>query len=94
MGSKRRTEITLKARQTLVIRSRPERRAVWCAECARPSQMLTPEEASEASGLGQRELFRRVEAGRIHYRETGGGRPLVCLASLAAEILSAGRLEF
>ena len=83
MGLTRRIEFTVAARQTLVVR-RSTNDGQLCAECAAPSQMLTPIEAAALAGLGQRELFRQIEAGLVHYAEMPEGALLICVASLPA----------
>ena len=57
----------------------PRRRATaWCGECAGEVPLLTPEEAALATGVGARAIYRLVEAGLIHFRETADGLLLVC----------------
>jgi hypothetical protein len=79
---KRRTRITLTVRQTLVVSSSRRPVAAWCAECAQPSQMLTPDEAAVLSATSTRALYRQVEAGLLHFTETEDGLLLICLGSL------------
>ena len=87
---KKRTETVTETREVWVVRraratTAGGRPPVPCPVCGGRAKMLAPEEAAAAAGLSQRELFRRVEAGRAHYSETSEGKPLVCLASLTAE---------
>jgi hypothetical protein len=84
MGLKKRTEITVKVRQTLVVRSSRGRVAAWCTECARQSQMLTPDEVAAISRTGTRWIYSQVEEGKLHFTETEDGLLLICLASLQA----------
>jgi hypothetical protein len=89
MRSRKTTRITLKARQALVVRSVRGGTETYCADCGVVAPMITPEEAATATGLSHRDLFRRIETGRIHYSETSEGKTLVCLASLTTEMLLA-----
>jgi excisionase family DNA binding protein len=45
--------------------------------------MFTPEEAAAMMKVSQRTIYRWVEAGRIHFRETENGNLLVCLIPLS-----------
>jgi hypothetical protein len=55
----------------------------WCTECAPGAPLLTPEEAAPVAGLSVRALYRLVEDGLIHFKETPDGLLLVCLGKLA-----------
>ncbi len=55
-----------------------------CPACGRESAFVRPEVAARETGIGQREIFRQIEAGRIHHLERPDGGVLVCLASVAA----------
>ncbi len=56
--------------------------------------MLTPEDAGRVLSVAPRTIYRRVEAGRVHYREVEGGGLLICLASLtAADAATVSRLD-
>ena len=80
----RTTEIVIETHQVFRIR-RPLRIApIWCADCAMQSEMVAPELAASIVHVNTRAIYRRVEAGQIHYFETPTGNLLVCLNSLAA----------
>jgi len=49
--------------------------------------MLTPGEAATLTHSTVRHIFRRVEAGELHFLETESGELLVCPNSLAIETL-------
>lgn len=53
-----------------------------CPVCDRESVFVRPEAAAREAGLSQRELFRRIEAGRIHHLEQPDGSALVCTTSI------------
>ncbi|HXG65370.1 MAG TPA: hypothetical protein VNO70_09690 [Blastocatellia bacterium] len=74
------TEITIEQEQLLLIR-KSRRVRIFCRECQ--GAMVTPEEAVALLPMTTREIYRWVEAGRLHFRETGDGKLYVCLNSLA-----------
>jgi hypothetical protein len=54
-----------------------------CPACGRESVFVRPEVAARETGIGQREIFRQIETGRIHHLERPDGGILVCLPSVA-----------
>jgi hypothetical protein len=82
MRSEKRTEITLRSRQTLVIRSSPGGAAVRCTQCAAGAQMISPDAATAAVRMSTRAVYRLVEEGKLHYVETENGTLYICLNSL------------
>ncbi len=82
--SRRRTETTIETREVWVVRSPMPRSPVWCPECAGRSLMLAPEEAARMINANPRTVYRWVEGGQAHFRESENGWLLVCLASLSA----------
>ena len=44
--------------------------------------MVTADEAAELSGVSPRTIYRRVEAGSLHFAETNEGYLLICTNSL------------
>ncbi len=81
MKIRRRTEITHETREVLVLRRRGNAE-VWCNECGAPVKMIRPEEAAAAMCVSLRLVFRQLEAGKLHFEETGEGSLFICLASL------------
>ncbi len=79
--TKTKTEITLEKRERTLIRLRCERR-VWCPTCAAQVQMFSSDEAARLTQTTARAIFRRVEAGELHFVEAGSGALLICSASL------------
>jgi hypothetical protein len=53
---------------------------VLCDECA--CGMLTLEEAVAVAQASSREIYRQVEAGTIHFKETSERLLLICLKTL------------
>jgi len=78
--TKTKTQITIEQRHRTTVRLRP--REAWCVDCAAQSQMISTDEAAWLLQTTARALFRRVEAGELHFRETEGGALLICRASL------------
>jgi hypothetical protein len=79
---KRTAEITIE-RSRLVAATRPRlQKIARCPRCLAEARLITPEEASSLSGVSVREIFRRVEAGRIHFIETSEGLLFICANSL------------
>jgi len=80
--TKRRIEITVEKRRLIVLKR--QRRSVpdWCADCGEQVAMLTPDQAATIANVSSRTIYRRVEAGEMHYLETAEGRLLVCANSI------------
>src|SRR5713101_1264457 len=57
----------------------------WCATCAKPVPMVTPQQAAVIARVSVRVVNRWVEADDIHFMETPDGLLLVCLNSLRNE---------
>ena len=77
------TEIAVETEETVVLRTRRTYRA-WCPACSAEVAMARPEAAAAAAGLRPREVYRRVEAGEVHFHESADGALLVCLDSLTS----------
>jgi hypothetical protein len=80
--TKRRTEVTIEIEEA-VIRNSKGPIVAWCANCAENVRMLEAHEAAVAAGISSRAIYCDVEAGRLHFVETGGGSTLICLNSLS-----------
>ena len=85
MKKTRRTRIVVETERLLVVRTRRAGVASWCAACGGDVQMVGLDEAAQVSARSQREIVRRVEAGRLHFTESARGRLLICLNSLLAD---------
>jgi hypothetical protein len=53
-----------------------------CALCGREVEMLTIDLAVTVTGIRSLELFRMLEAGRLHYVESEIGHMLICEPSI------------
>lgn len=79
---KKRTEITVEIERALII-SKPNAAVyAWCQQCDRQVGMISPEAAAALAGTSVREIFRQVEAGRLHFRETPEGQMQICPDSI------------
>ena len=79
---RKRTEITLERAELSVIRRTAQQVVDWCDQCGEAVQMMTPDQARAVAGLSARQIYRWVECGRVHFRETPDGRVSICLKSL------------
>jgi len=79
---RRRTEITVETHRVLAILRRATPPLGWCDQCRREVERVTPEEAAALARVKQRSIYRRLEAGDLHFIEEGGGAVWICLHSL------------
>ena len=77
---KRKTEITFEKEETIVLRQGEKMLAAFCPRCQTLVEMATPQICALVTGLSEREVFRLIETGKIHFLETE--RVLVCLNCL------------
>lgn len=80
-----RTRITIETLQVIVTRlfGAGDPVSLRCGGCGAEARFALPDDAAAFARLGVRELFRRIEAGAVHFVETPAGVVLVCLESLA-----------
>jgi hypothetical protein len=81
MKKKRRTEIHLEIEEAIAIRTHTVLIA-YCQNCRRQARMIAANEAAVVARLSAREIYRFVEAGRLHFTEDQGGLLYVCTDSL------------
>jgi hypothetical protein len=78
----KRTVISFETREFLLVhRAQTEGRSM-CDGCNAETDWLTPEQAIVVTGLNAREIFRRVESGSLHFKETTEGFSFICAQSL------------
>lgn len=82
--TKRRIEINIDRQRLVVLKRRGGAVAEWCGDCGEQVAMLTPDQAAVIANVSSRTIYRRVEAGEMHYTETAEGLLLVCANSLEA----------
>lgn len=76
------TEIVIERDELIVVRRREQVVTAWCAGCDAEVEMLTPEIAAVVFGFGAREIYRLIEADRIHFTENAAGLLRICARSL------------
>ena len=77
---KQKTEIEIELNETVAYSRRSERFEAFCPECKSLVEMAAPPVAAILSQTTEREIYRLVETGKLHFVETD--RVLVCLQSL------------
>lgn len=82
---KRRIQLTVETHQLLVISRTKGSTQGWCSECAGHVPLIKPEEAAVLAGVSPRTIYRRVEAGLVHFAESPEGWLLICISSLLDE---------
>ena len=83
MGKRREQRIEIHER--VILRSGNNLRLTLCAACSPDdSVLLSPEQASNLTGIPTRSIYRLVESGTIHFREATNGKLTVCVKTLMA----------
>ena len=77
---KQKTEITFEVEETIILRQGGNRLEVFCPQCLALVEMIRPQLAAALVGLSEREIFRSIENGRLHFIEAE--RIFVCRGSL------------
>jgi hypothetical protein len=77
---KDKTTIEIELSETVAYSRRSERFESFCPGCRAMVEMTTPQVAAISMHVTEREIYRLVETGDIHFVETD--RVLVCLRSL------------
>lgn len=73
-------EITFETEETVVLREGAKVSLNSCPGCGRDVLMATPQAAAFVSRVSEREIFRLIELGLLHFSENGC--VLVCLESV------------
>jgi hypothetical protein len=68
--------------QTIVVSKIDSLVQAWCASCGAEGQWVIPEHAAVILNSDTRTIYRRIEAGVVHFFESTDGLALVCLNSL------------
>jgi hypothetical protein len=80
---KRKAEIIFEIEETITLRQSGHELQAFCPRCRALVEMIAPQIAAAICGLGEREIFRSIESGRLHYVEAE--RILICRNSLSNE---------
>jgi hypothetical protein len=78
------TRITIRQSEVMVIRKSQGVALADCPQCNRQVEMLSAEQVVTLTGISSLNLFKMVESGQFHFRETLQGHLLICLESLRA----------
>ena len=78
-----RTEIKFEVEETLVLRQGEKIEPAFCPMCDATVKMATPQAFGMLNGLREREVFRLIERGELHFIERD--RVLICLHYFATE---------
>lgn len=73
---RQRTEITWETEETVVVRRGVTILPAICPNCESNVDMMSPEVLASLAGSDEREIFRLIEAGQIHFVESD--RILAC----------------
>ena len=82
MKIRRRTEVTVRTHQVTTVRPLRQPFLAWCEACAARVPMVAPEGAVEMARTSTREVYRRIESGKLHFVETATGDLFICCPSL------------
>lgn len=77
---KQKTEIEIELSETIAYSKRQERFEAFCQLCKSLVEMSTPQVAAILTHSKEREIYRLIEVGKVHFVETD--KVLICLRSL------------
>lgn len=79
--------MTIETEEKTVLRGSQGQRPnlMWCPACRRQVEMVTPERAAQIAGVSPGTIYRRIEAGRVHFIEDSG-HLLICHPALARRV--------
>jgi len=84
---KRKTAVVVQTHQVTTVHLTRQSICAWCGACRAAVLMLTPDEAAAVALCTGRDIYRRVDAGELHYLETDDGALLICVNSLGGTTL-------
>ena len=65
------TELTFEIKETVVLKPGGHFVTEYCPRCERIVDMVSPDVLSVVTGASEREIFRLMEIGKIHFIELG-----------------------
>ena len=91
---RRKTEqvVTIETHKVTVIRPWGGSINAWCQFCNAEVEMVTPAKAAALVGVPQREIYRRVESGSIHFLEVNDHTLLICTRTYNSKSASPSRV--
>ena len=81
---KQKTKITFEVEETIILRQDRYEVKAFCPQCQALVEMLAPQNAAAFCGLTEREIFRLIENGQLHFVEVE--RIFVCWNSLMSRL--------
>ena len=86
MANVKKIVIRTESHETFILRTSSKGRAFGrCRQCEREVEMLSLDQAVDASGIKTSELVHKIESKEIHGVETESGHILICSESLRLE---------
>lgn len=85
-------ELKFETEETLVLREGSNVVVDHCSGCRKDVLMAVPRTAAFLASVGERHIFRLIEAGVLHFTENG--RVLVCLDSLRSSVGNSNYPDF
>lgn len=85
LNMRQKREIVIEREETIAYTRRGQRFEAFCRECKSLVEMVTPQIAAVLTQRTEREIYRLVEKGLVHFVETDG--VLICLNSLTVSCL-------
>lgn len=76
------SDFQIEISQTVIVSKIDSLVQAWCANCGAEGQWVIPEHAAVILDSDTRTIYRRIEAGVVHFFEPTDGPALVCLNSL------------
>jgi hypothetical protein len=81
----RRKEERIEIHERFIVRTASGSLPALCEACSAGDAILvSPEHASTLTDIPARLIYRRVEAGTIHYKEAANGKLTICIKTLLA----------
>lgn len=71
--------IVVEIDERIVVDDAKQQFEAYCADCKKMSEVGTPKTVSMVTGITEREIFRLIEDGEVHFIENA--RVLVCMES-------------
>ncbi len=86
----KRTVVNFETREFLLIHRVNDEVRSLCIDCNAETDWLTAEQTVVVTGLSARALFRQVEKGTLHHKESPEGFLFICAQSLSKECGQSG----
>ncbi len=87
-----RREVTSETQRFLLISNTSEEKVFACKICQGDSVLLSPTLVTQILQISEREIFRLIEANKVHFIEDENKKSFVCLKGLKKEFVKRKRL--